>query len=299
MSFEDALICLRNAVYSENKVPTEFWVKKHPALLRFFELLTRPLLSGEDVKAFEEILKQQTGVIRQVFFDVAQTSQLDAMREIFGEIWSMTVSEGRELYNAFPSDSASSDEQSFKAHGRGKIEEYSRTLVSKQVVALWRKLTGTESPDDWSRQYKLPAECVLAVDQPKGIVDAVVNLKGVSAERLQTVHKELEKEGSFVGVATAGEKFLKRVLPPRYLKMGFSIGELSDWLYRELGQAPNSWLTDLGLNEAVERFIKQGYDSHVRKKAAEKVDVLSDAEAKKLLLKLIDRIPDVGLSLLE
>ena len=106
MGFEDAMSRLRNAVYSENRVPTEFWAKKHPVLLRFFELLTRPLLSGEDVKAFEEILKQQTDVICQIFFDVTQTSQLDAMREIFGEIWPMTVTEGRELYNAFPSDSA-------------------------------------------------------------------------------------------------------------------------------------------------------------------------------------------------
>ena len=102
------------------------------------------------------------------------------------------------------------DEQSFKAQGRGKIEEYGRTMVSKQVVALWRKCTGTESPDDWSCQYALPAECVLAMDHAKGIVDAVANLKGVSAECLQTVLEELEKEGSFVDVATAGEKFLKR-----------------------------------------------------------------------------------------
>ena len=299
MSFEDALNRLRNAVLGENKVPTEFWAKKHPALQRFFELLSRPSLSGEDVKAFEEILEQQDGVIREVFFDVAQARQLDAMREIFGEIWPMAVAEGRELYNAFPPDSARADEQSFKAQGRGKIEEYSRTLVSKQVAALWRERTGTESPDEWSRKHALPAECVLAVDDAKSIVDAVANPGGVSAERLQSVHDELEKEGAFVDVATAGEKFLKRVLPARYQKIGFSVGELSDWLCRKLGDAPGRWLTDGGLREAVEAFVKQGYDTHARKKAAEKVNMLSDAEAKILLLKLIDQIPDVGLSVLE
>lgn len=299
MSFDDALDCLRNAVLNENKVPTELLAKKHPALRRFFELLIRPALSGEDVKAFEEILKQQSGVIREVFFDVAQSWQLDAMREIFGEVWPMTVAEGRELYNALPSDSAIAGEQSFKAQGRGKIEEYSRKLVSKQVAALWREGTGTESPEEWSRQYMLPAECVLSLDDAKGIIDAVANPEGVSAERLQSVHEELEKEDAFVDVATASEKFHKRVLPARYLKIEFSVGDLSDWLYREWSETPNSWLTDGGLREAVERFIKQGYDSHVRKKAAQKVNVLSDAEAKKLLLNLIDQIPDVGLSVLE
>jgi hypothetical protein len=299
MSFEDAMNRLSNAVLGENKVPTEFWAKKHPALQRFFELLSRLPLSGDDVKAFEEILKQQDGVIREVFFDVRQARQLNAMREIFGEIWPMAVEEARELYNAFPPDSARADEQSFKAQGRGRIEEYSRTLVSKQVATLWSERTGTESPDEWNRKHALPAECVLAVDDAKSIVDAVMNPGGVSAERLQFVHDELEKKGAFVDVATAGEKFLKRVLPARYQKIGFSVGELSDWLYRKLGDAPGRWLTDGGLREAVEAFVKQGYDTHERKQAAEKVNMLSDTEAKILLLKLIDQIPDAGLWVLE
>ncbi|MGV8073398.1 MAG: transposase [Syntrophobacteraceae bacterium] len=299
MSFEDAMDRLSNAVLGENKVPTEFWAKKHPALKRFLELLSRLPLSGDDVKAFEEILKQQDGVLREVFFDVMQARQLNAMQEIFGVLWPMAFEEGRELYNAFPPDSARADEKNFKAQGRGEIEEYSRTLVSKQVTALWCERTGTESPAEWSRKHTLPAECVLAVDDAKSIVDAVANPGGVSAERLQFVHDELEKDGAFVDVPTAGEKFLKRVLPPRYQKIGFNVGELSDWLCRKLGDTPGRWLTDGGLREAVETFVKQGYDNHARKQAAEKVNMLSDAEAKILLLKLIDQIPDAGLSVLE
>jgi hypothetical protein len=299
MSFEDALSRLSTAVMGENKVPVEFWAKKYPALKRFFELLGRQSLSGEDVKAFEEILKQQEGVIREVFFDVTQAWQVNAMREIFGEIGPRAVEESRALYNAFPPDSANAGEQSFKAQGRGKIEEYSRTLVSKQVAALWRERTGTESPDEWSRKHALPAECILAVDNAKSLVDAVANPGGVSAERLQFVHDELEKEGAFVDVTTAGEEFLKRVLPARYQKIGFSVGELSNWLCGKLGDAPDRWLTDGGLREAVEAFVKEGYDTHARKQAAEKVNMLSDAEAKILLLKLIDQIPDAGLSVLE
>ena len=299
MSFEDALYCLRNAVLGENKVPTEFWAKKHPALQRFFELLSRPSLSGEDVKTFEEILEQQGRIIREAFFDVAQARQMDAMREIFGENWPMAIAEGRELYNAFPPGTSRADEQNFKAQGRVKIEEYSRTLVSKLVAALWRERTDTESPDEWSRKHALPAECVLALDDAKGFVDAVTRPGGVSADRLQSVHDVLEKEGAFVDVTTAGGKFLKRVLPARYQKIGFSVGELSDWLCKKLGDAPGRWLTDGGLRDAVEEFVKQDYENHARKKATEKVNMLPDAEAKILLLKMIDQIPDVGLSVLE
>jgi len=299
MSFADALNRLSNAVLGENKVPTEFWAKKHPALQRFFELLGRPAMIGDDVKAFEEILEQQMGVIREVFFDIAQTQQLCAIREIFGEIWPMAIAEGRELYNALPSDSAKTDEQSFKTLGRIKIEEYSRALVSKQVAVLWREHTGTESPDEWSRKHALPAEYLLAEDDAKSIVDAVAKPEGVSAERLQFVHDKLEKKGAFVDLTTAGEKFLNRVLPPRYQKIGFRVEELSNWFCRKLGDAPGRWLTDVGLLDAVDTFVKQGYDTHTRKYAAAKVNMLPDAEAKILLLKMIDQIPDVGLSVLE
>ncbi len=299
MIFSDALKRLRTAVLSENKVPTEFWVKKHPALLRFFELLNRSPLSGEDVKTFEEILKQQADVIREIFFDVAQARQLDAMHEIFKEIWPKASAEGRELYTAFPPNSEIADEVSFKAHGRIRIEEYSRKLVSTQVASLWSECTGTKSPNEWSRKYKLPPEFILSLDDAKGIVDAVTNPGAVSAERLQFIRDELKREGAFMGVAEAGEKFLKRVLPTRCHKLEFRVEELSDWLSRRLGDSPGRWLMDGGLREAIEAFVKQGYDNHARKQAAEKVKVLSDAEAKTLLLKLIDQIPDVGFSVLE
>jgi hypothetical protein len=292
MSFEDALSRLRNAVLEENKVPTEFWAKKLPAAQRFFELLSRTSLSGEDVRTFEELLEQQSGVIGEIFFDAKQTRQLGAMQDIFGEIWPMTASEGRDLYNVFPTESARGDLQSFKAQGRGKIDEYSRQLVSKLVVTVWRERTGTESPEEWSRKYALPAECVLAIDDAKSITDAITNPGGVSVERLQSVHDELERKGAFVDVPTAGLKFLKRVLPMRYHKIGVSDSELSAWLCRTLGKTPGRWLMDAGLQEAVEAFVKQGYDTHARKKAVEIVNELTDGEAKNLLLKLIDQIQE-------
>ena len=299
MSFKDAMDRLHNAVLVENKVPTEFWAKKYPALHRFFELLSRQTLCGDDVNALEEILKQHDKVICEVFFDMLQARQLEAMREIFGEEWPKASEDGRELYNNFPLGSARTDEQSFKVQGRVKIEEYSWKLVSKQVEALWRERTGTESPDKWSGKYALPAECILTVEDAKSIVDAVANPGMVSAERLHDVYREIEKEGAFVDEAMGHEKFLNRVLPTRYQKIGFNVGELSDWLCKKLGDAPNQWLTDERLHEAVEAYVKQRYETYARKQATEKVNMLSDAKAKELLLKLVNQIPDVGLTILE
>jgi hypothetical protein len=299
LSFEDALSRLRDAVFGENKVPTEFWTRKYPALQRFFELLSRSSLSGEDVQALEEILVQHREVIGDVFFEGAQTRQLCAMKEIFGEIWPAAVEESRGLYNAFPSDSARVDEQGFKAQGRGRIEEYGKKLVSKQVATLWHENTGTKSPAEWSDRNALPAECVLAMDDAKSVIDAISDPSGVSAERLRSVHKALANKGVFADATTAGERFLQRVLPARYGKIAPNVNELSEWLCQQLGNRPGCWLTHDGLQKAIEGFVKQKYGADAREKALEKVKSLSDAEAKELFLELIDQLPDVGLFVLE
>lgn len=298
ISLEDALYRLRNAVIEENKVTTEFWAKKYPALDRFFELLGRPSLSGDDLTAFEEILEQQFKVIYDVFFDAVKSLQLDAMREVFGEIWPSDRTESRQLYISFAKDSSRADEQSFYELGRAKIEQYNRSLVSKQVQSLWHERTGTNSPYEWSRQFALPAECVLSVDDAIGIVKTVSSPGSVSLERLQSVYEELQQEGVFLDVDVAGENFLKRVLPPRYHKIGLDVGELNSWFNRKLGDDPSRWLTDEGLRESVDEFVKQGYDIYARKRAVEKASMLSEFEAKKILLKLVGQIPDVGLSIL-
>lgn len=299
MGFEDAMSHLQKSVLEENRVPVKFLEKKYPALQRFFELLTRKPLAGEDIIVFEGILEKQGKVIREVFFDVAQAQQLSAMKEIFGEIWPKAVSESRDLYGTFPPESANTDEQSFKVQGRARIEKFSQTLFSKQVIKLWREHTDTESPNEWSQKHRLPAECVLNMDNAKGIIDAVLNPGEVSPERLQSVCDELAIEGAFLDAAAAGAKFIKWVLPSRYRKVDFNVRDLCDWLSTKLAKDPGRWLTNDMLHETVEEFVKQGYNTHARKKAKEMVNALSDADAKKLLLKLIDQNPAAGYSLLE
>ena len=299
VGFADALVHLCNAILIENKVPVDFWKKKHPELHRFFDLLSATPLSGADVKAFEETLSLHSQVVREIFFDTGRVSQFAAMREIFGEIWPGTVEENRDLYDAFPKNSANFDLQDFKTQGRNIIDAFKRRLVSTQVSMLWLKHTGTASPIEWSAKYLLPAECILKMPDGKSIIDAVTSPTNLAVERLHALHEELNKEDVFHDISTAQEKFLLRILPPRYLKIGFSADQLSAWLSQELGSTPNSWLADGRLRDAVESFVKQRYNSQARDKAIEKIRALSDTEAKSLLLKLVAEIPDVGLSTLE
>ena len=299
LTFDDAVRRLKSAVFAENKIPVEFWTRKQPALSRFFELLSRPLAGQQDAAALEEVLRQQRDSIKDLFFDGTRKSQYVAMGEIFASEWPSVVAESRDLYNAFPVDFVSLPEQAFIQQGREEIEKFRASLTSKRLSQIWKEKTGTESPDEWSRNNNLPAEFALKVVDARSVAEVVANPGGASPERLQAVLKAISLQGAFATVEEARAQFLDRVLPHRYMKLGFGADELAVTLRDALGSDANRWLSDSRLGGAVEAFVRASYKTHTRAKASERVKTMSDAQAKALLLKIIDDLPDAGLRALE
>ena len=131
------------------------------------------------------------------------------------------------------------------------------------------------------------------------MAEVVANPGGASPERLQAVLKAISLQGAFATVEEARAQFLDRVLPHRYMKLGFGADELAVTLRDALGSDANRWLSDSRLGGAVEAFVRASYKTHTRAKASERVKTMSDAQAKALLLKIIDDLPDAGLRALE
>lgn len=299
LTFDDAVQRLKSAVFAENKVPVEFWTRKHPALSRFFELLSRPLAGQQDAAALEEVLRQQRDSVRDLFFDGTRKSQYVAMGEIFAGEWPSVVAESRDLYNAFPGEFVALSEQAFIQQGREEIEKFRASLTSKRLLQIWKEKTGAESPGEWSRNNNLPAEFALNVEDARSAAEVVANPGVASPERLRAVLKAISLQGAFATAEDARARFLDRVLPPRYGKHGFGADELAAALCAALGSEANRWLSHPQLGAAVEAFVQASYKTHTRGKAAERVKAMSDAQAKALLLKIIDDLPDAGLRALE
>jgi len=299
MTFDDAVRRLKNAVFSENKVPVEFWARKHPALGRFFDLLSRQLAGQQDAAALEEVLRQQRDCIQETFFDVTRKSHYSAMGEIFAGEWPSVVAESRDLYNAFPVDFVGMPEQAFIQQGREEIEKFRASLTSKRLSQIWKEKTDTDSPDDWNSKYALPAEFALAVEPARSAAEVVANPGGASPERLHAVLETLSRQGAFATLEEARLRFLDRVLPARYRNLGFGANELAEVLRTELGSDSNLWLSDSRLGGVVEAFVQARYKAHTRAKATARVKAMTDAQAKELLLEIVADLPDAGLRALE
>ena len=88
-------------------------------------------------------------------------------------------------------------------------------------------------------------------------------------------------------------------MPKRYSALNISASELKEFLFETVGSFPDKWDRHPKLQDSIEHFVKERYTSAYRSKAVEKVNAMSENDAKKLLLKFVENNPDVGLGILE
>ena len=69
-------------------------------------------------------------------------------------------------------------------------------------------------------------------------------------------------------------------------------------MFNVIGNNPDKW-DGAKLRDAIEKFVRDRYTSAYKSKAVDKVNSMSENEAKKLLLKFVENNPDVGLGILE
>ncbi len=299
MSFEQIYEYLRKKVRTENKVSLELLLDHYPSLKTFLELVVDSTISTSKIGLLGDLLAQQNKVIESVFFDDTREVQLAIMKDVFGKKWPDNITEAHSLYDSFHENASMYDRQRFQELGQKIIDDFMQKSVSLKLLSLWQQRTNSDSPTEWSQLNKLPVECFLNVEDIRSVTDIILNPHSVATERLHEVYTTLEDSNAFLDISTAGSNFLSRVLPRRYLSIGFTVEDVSLWLSNELDSDPNRWLANIKINETVEKRIKQKYDTLIRSKAEDKLCNMSDAESKKLLFELIRKIPDVGLAIME
>ncbi len=299
MTFDDAVTCLKEAIFRKNRIPLEYWSRRIPVFARLFEYLRRPIMSGDECIALEEVLRINLELLREIFFTNPPARQLNAMEEFFGEKWPSSATEARTLYGMFPEETASLEEESFRIMGANTIEEHGRKLLSRQLTNIWIRRTGTDTPRVWSVRNKIPAQFLIDHKDSNSIVDAILHPEGISEARLRQFVEVLNEERVIRSIDEASQCFMQWALPSRYQAMGkFSDLDLGSWLIEHLDPSPEQWLKNTRLNEAIENFIAAQYTMVLMPRARDAVKSLTEDEAKKLLLKFVEYIPDVGLHLL-
>ena len=302
MPFDAAIERIKRAINIDNKISLALIISNYPQLDRFLQILSSEKM-GEGLKDLSEVLVHQIELLKSLFFDPIQKEQINILKRLFGNMLAaQSENELTILYKTL-SPGALYTEEEFKRHATVEIEKYLKDSIAQQIIELWKSQTKTDSPNAWSNQHGLPVD-ILFKDpkQARSITEVVSNPVNFPPELLKKIKHEI-KQGVIAFAAENQEKlsklFLARVLPERYQKLDIDAHELSKFFIEKLGNRPNDWFDSPDYSGEVENFIRERYQSHYKEKATLKVKALAETDAKDLLLQLVNKIPDVGLNILE
>lgn len=300
ISFADAKERLSKAMIEQNKIALETLALSHPPIRRLGELVMETKLQGEAIKEFDSILDQQMDTIQSTFFDPSYAAQIAILKSLFADnLGNMSNSEWKSIYNMM-TNGALRTEGDFKQTAWNEIEKHQESSLIRQLLAIWKTKTNSDTPAKWSEKTGLPSEVLFTDTETANDIMRIVTSPGdYQRDSIKEAIQRLE-QGVISNCSEAKQKniFMRRYFPVCYSKLDIESKTFSDALAAKLGNEPNTWKKSPNFNTAIADFIREHYAAEFKQKAIKKIQALSNDEAKSILLKLIEKSPDVGLEIL-
>ena len=298
MSYADAMERMRKGIYEENKISIAVLAADYPFLANFEKLMDNANVA-DGMNEFATLFEAQIESLRVLFFDPASSIQIGVIKKHFAaQIGTLGDTELKGLYAKLSCGSKRSDSD-FKQTVLSEIEAYLKESTAAQLAALWNERTGTESPDVWAEEHKMPVAVLFSTPMDAdAIVRVVSDPSAYQADVLNNAKDRLEK-ARLVQAEKLAEAFAALYVPSKYAALELDIAALCAELSSKLPGNPNTW-TLLGskFHAAIASFARKQYALGYKDKAIDRVKKLSDKEVRDRLLKLVEDNPDVGLGIL-
>lgn len=284
-----------------NKISLQSIGLSYPAISRIQELVQDSKLSKDALEELANLLSQQSELMKNLFFDSSMNLQIEFFRKLFTDsLGERSEQEWKELYQHI-SNGTHFSHADFKKNTWSDIERYLEGSLQNQLRAIWTEQTGSGSLQDWNMTRAYPAELLFRDNSiAQQIIPVIENPANFQKERIENAVELLRK--NVIGNPSNEElnkELLLRFLPKKYAKLNVDAIEFKKYLALKLGNDAHRWHSMSNLPEVVTEFITKSYSAVFKTKAVEKVKKLSDQDAKRILLALVDSSPEVGLEILE
>lgn len=262
----------------------------------------RDCLACADESRLEELarhLSEQGGLLRELFFDPAQTRSLALLRQWFPQQLSgMSDDVLRQCYEELPR-MGPYDDALFRKQFIQTIVEAQKSSAAGRLAKLWREKTGTDTPHAWVEANGMPVNVLF--DMPALAHEIIPVLKNPQIFQVDNIEKSyVTLDGArLLPRSKWHQHFMSLYIPESVQEMNIEPPVILDYLRQNLHANPEQWLEDHAeLQKTVSRFMREKYATTVKRTVMEKARRLSDAEAKQMLLQLLDSIPEAGMDFL-
>ena len=304
-SFSDCLKGWRELCRLKLKVPHDLLADYFPSLQNFFKLLyeivQRGELSGDHRELFLRFLTDNAVEIAEVM-----TNVFARVRREYSQLPNLTAAEMEELFTSLPRSSFTDLRSTYRKNLTDKANDILQKQSRRELLKLWRELTGTDSPGEWSRLHRTPIMIMIPKkENTKAVADIFncINSKATDSKILKTAIDYLNRRPDYFAAlndsAQIESAFRETFIGEKYSVLLEDNDELRAELSAHLTSDAHQWYPNIRATAVIEDFAKKKYyDGGAYDKVSARVMRMSDSEAKQLLISLLDKNYEVGLKLL-
>jgi len=240
--------------------------------------------------AFKDFYNNQTDVFKQVC-------------EFYIEPYDFTNEEISELYKTLPLNCFTREKSDYLNLVEGKVAEFNTTRGSARLKKLWSDKTGTASPREWSKKYKMPILCMIEDKQMQTARAAFSTIN-----RLKPDASSIEKAIEFLENATfydclnnemERDKAFCDVVIKDYSVMLTDIDEVRTYLNGIISDDPYEWLGLPEVDKKLKKMAEAKYNQGGYEKALERIDSMDISELKRYIKDLIKDNMTVGMEIIK
>lgn len=298
--------CRQEWLVPRSKLPWRFYgsAQQNPETAGFYhhldELMQKLSLPYETRARVGSRLKQDYLAVREAVNDQAGVLATWLGQKV-GQAPPLT--EVRSLLKELPNLALETDDQKIHQEILAQWEKVQHRRLINDLHSKWQEITGSASPQEWSRQRRLPIAWVLTEGLWPQFCEDFARLEMLPDELLAQYGQQLQEHAAELQhrLAQARGQILVQMLLPEYLTVlqdGQRLAQLQEYLVQQVGEAVESWPTQLPRVQATAReWLMRCYQDTFWPEVAAAVATLSPERAKNLLAELVQE-PGIGIRLL-
>ena len=287
------------------KIPADVISDYYPVLKNFFATLKEICERGEIPQSKREFFLCQLIDNAEIVHE-ALSEPLRILRDKYSyQLTGLNDEEIKELHSCLSKDSFTDSQGRYHKN----VDDLAKKIKSKQLknnlLTLWQSIAGNNSPREWSKVHRTPI-LALVPQSEQDTARKVFNVLMANAPEEKDVQfaiDYLEKKppyfAAFNDKRQIEKAFRRAIINEDYRVLLDDNDEVRNELERKFQGDAYQWYPNLRVKEIVEKFAENKYYSGgAYDKLIARVMQMSNEDAKKLLIALLNKNFEVGLKLL-
>lgn len=248
---------------------------------------------------FDKLIKEHSAEFR----DFCNNQEIVFRKACAFYVEGLSNEDVEKIYKSLPIGRFTIEKSQYLTEVEEKVRLFKASQKSEQLRTLWRKMTNTDSPREWSRKHTMPILCLVDdndYSKAKSALDTIGNKVATeqSIEKAISYLKDAEFLKNLSDEHLLNNLFIKCIVKD-YSVLLTDLDEVKEYLLQHISLEPYDWY---GLPE-VDRRLKQmaeaKYQTRGVNNALEMIDNLDPAQLKQYFKELVKESMVVGMEIIK